>query len=440
MALEYASSSWSPWCADSNIKKLQGIQNSALRSIAGLYMSCPEDFLHLETGIKPLKQRFEDNDDITWDRFARLPDHDQRRQLQLKDANIRLKTRIGWRKKTADRMRNLAIDRDITTPDLPPWKKPENLLLDRVVLDKPKQEYTSAELLQLASAKIESIERELTIYTDGSTDENQENGGAGVYIEDLHHESIYEASLAAGKLCSSYTGECVALLHALEWLQEHHHNALICTDSLSLHSALEQNNHKDRDPWLKNIKKALFQLGTTVTLLWIPSHCDIPGNDKADELAKQGSEMNQEGVPVTHAIVKAKIKARTWPINHQRAQQTYKNSRKPKVKIEKKWPRGVRSLYARLRTGHAKELKSYRHRIGLEEDGICSECELKEETIDHVLCRCPANESDRRELWPDDHTTTTVNRLVTDPARCRELLERRFAGLSLPDPAGSDDE
>ena len=138
-------------------------------------MSCPEDFLHLETGIKPLKQRFEDNDDITWDRFARLPDHDQRRQLQLKDANIRLKTRIGWRKKTADRMRNLAIDRDITTPDLPPWKKPENLLLDRVVLDKPKQEYTSPELLQLASAKIESIERELTIYTDGSTDENQEN-------------------------------------------------------------------------------------------------------------------------------------------------------------------------------------------------------------------------------------------------------------------------
>ena len=80
--------------------------------------------------------------------------------------------------------------------------------------------------------------------------------------------------MAAGKLCSSYTGECVALIHAPEWLQEQWHNALICTDSLSLHSALEQNNHKDRDPWLKKIKKTLFQLPNTVTLLWILSYCD----------------------------------------------------------------------------------------------------------------------------------------------------------------------
>ena len=39
VALEYDSSSWSPWCADSNIKKLLSFQNVALRSIAGLYLS-----------------------------------------------------------------------------------------------------------------------------------------------------------------------------------------------------------------------------------------------------------------------------------------------------------------------------------------------------------------------------------------------------------------
>ena len=77
------------------------------------------------------------------------------------------------------------------------------------------------------------------------------------------------------------------------------------------------------------------QISNMVTLLWVPTHCDIPGNEKADELANQGSEMNQEGVPVTHAIVKAKIKASTWPINHQRAKQAYQNSREPKVRIEK---------------------------------------------------------------------------------------------------------
>ena len=73
--------------------------------------------------------------------------------------------------------------------------------------------------------------------------------------------------MTAGKLCLSYTGECVALLHALSWFKEHRQDALICTDSLSLHSALEQNNHKDRDPWLKKIKKALFNMSNMVTFL-----------------------------------------------------------------------------------------------------------------------------------------------------------------------------
>ena len=95
--------------------------------------------------------------------------------------------------------------------------------------------------------------------------------------------------------------------------------------------------------------------------------------------------MNQEGIPVTHDIDKAKIKARTWPVKHQRAKETYQGTRKPKSKIEKKWPKCVRSLYARLRTGHVKELKTYRHRLGLEEDGICAECKLEDETIEHVL-------------------------------------------------------
>ena len=161
----------------------QVIQNAALRSIAGLFKTCPEDFLHLETGIKPLKYRYEDNDDITWDRYARLPESDQRRQLQLHEGPIRLKTRLGWRKKTSDRMSKINIHREVSTPHLPPWKK-LNLTTDKVPLDKPKDEYSAEELLRISTEKIESFNRELTIFTDGSTNDKQENGGAGVYVED----------------------------------------------------------------------------------------------------------------------------------------------------------------------------------------------------------------------------------------------------------------
>ena len=102
----------------------------------------------------------------------------------------------------------------------------------------------------------------------------------------------------------------------------------------------------------REIKMKMFELQHSTTVLWVPSHCGIPGNDKADELAKAGSELPQENIPVTHQIMKAKIKSRGWPITHQRAADTYRNKRKPNWKIERKWPKAVRSLFSRLRTGH----------------------------------------------------------------------------------------
>jgi ribonuclease HI len=132
---------------------------------------------------------------------------------------------------------------------------------------------------------------------------------------------IWEMSLPAGKLCSSYSSECVALKTAMEWINGIGEDTgipalavLICTDSLSLVSALQNNNWKDKDPWLKTIKHLLRQTETNITLLWIPSHCDIPGNERADELAKLGSALNQDNVPITHRIIKAKIKNKKWTV------------------------------------------------------------------------------------------------------------------------------
>ena len=423
------------WTAKTNIKTLQTVQNAALRSIGNLYKTCPEDFLHLETGIEPLKYRFHQNDDILWDKYARLPESDQRRQLQETDAPTRLKTRLGWRKTSSERMKNMHIVRDITTPHLPPWKGLENLTVDAVPLEKPKEEYLPEELKRISLEKIESINRELTIYTDGSTSGDQENGGAGVVIYDNSGRTILEASYPAGGLCSSYSGECVALLHALEWLSENKKTSLICTDSLSLQGALSQNDWRDNDLWLKKIKSIVFTLEEHTTLLWIPSHCDIPGNERADELAKAGGEMDQSQTPVTHQIVKAKIKAQKWPIIHERASSTYGGQRKPDFKTEREWPKHVRSLYSRLRTGHAMELKSYRFRLGQEEDAVCDECGDEEETIEHIICNCPAEEARRQRL--KDGGVFQMTMMTTHAETCRKLLERRFEGLILPPDDGA---
>lgn len=156
-----------------------------------------------------------------------------------------------------------------------------------------------------------------------------------------------------------------------------------------------------------------------VTLLWIPSHCDIPGNERADALAKEGSELNQENTLVTHKIVKSKIKARKWKVSHKRAMDTYGSRHKPDFKTERQWPKAVRTLFSRLRTGHALELNSYQHRLDPTKNAKCVECQQEDETIEHVLCNCPA-EARRQQLKPDGNFTT--GDLVSKPELCRQLL------------------
>ena len=114
--MEYASSSWNGWISETHHKKLQVIQNEALRSVAGLAKTCPIDFLHLETGVEPIAERLDKNDNITWDRYKRLPLTDARRQLVEKDIPARLKTRKGFRARTKEMFQFHSIKRDISTP------------------------------------------------------------------------------------------------------------------------------------------------------------------------------------------------------------------------------------------------------------------------------------------------------------------------------------
>jgi len=60
-AIEYASSAWFPWISETARKWLERVQNESLRIMSRLAKTCPEDFLRLETGTEPLKQRMEKN-------------------------------------------------------------------------------------------------------------------------------------------------------------------------------------------------------------------------------------------------------------------------------------------------------------------------------------------------------------------------------------------
>ena len=146
-----------------------------------------------------------------------------------------------------------------------------------------------------------------------------------------------------------------------------------------------------------------------------------------DQLANAGASIPQDEGLFTFGITKAKIRALPWRVTHNRAMQTYGERRKPKYEVERKWPESVRRLFGRLRTGHAIELKSYAKFVGKEEDGSCPLCEMEDDKIQHVLCRCPGLEARRRKLSNEPFRT---DMMVSQPELCRKLLEQRFSELA----------
>ena len=114
---------------------------------------------------------------------------------------------------------------------------------------------------------IASLACQVTIYTDGSTDGKQENGGAGVFIHDARTSETLELSFPAGKWCSSFGAECKAMVEALKWLKENPGDAIICTDSLSMHSALKNNDWRNTTNLIVQIKELTREIEARITLL-----------------------------------------------------------------------------------------------------------------------------------------------------------------------------
>ena len=131
------------------------------------------------------------------------------------------------------------------------------------------------------------------------------NGGAGVYIQYPSGERTEEA-LPTGLHCTNYKAEVDALTkaaHIIATRADHNIQVVFLTDALSVLQAY----NSDRLP---SLKKVLNNIKSPRTVLqWIPSHCGIKGNEKADEMAKQGAAKEQEDNAVSLAELNSITKA-----------------------------------------------------------------------------------------------------------------------------------
>ena len=147
------------------------------------------------------------------------------------------------------------------------------------------------------------------LWTDASKTKIEDGSnrvGIGLFSERLEHCST-DRGLEDYHRLNNDNAIATAELQALHTLLEHTilvrageadcygPNPLICTDSLSALQEIES-----RDPSRLDLVLAVFEVledleveGIRPTFLWVPSHCNISGNEEADRLAKEGAKMEQ---------------------------------------------------------------------------------------------------------------------------------------------------
>ena len=186
------------------------------------------------------------------------------------------------------------------------------------------------------------------------------NGGSGVYIRYSDGDTT-SLSVPGGLQCSNYRAEILAISTAAEHLLESRKkmgSIAIFTDSLSTLQAL---NSADPDQMIQGLHSSLAKLTAqfTVSLQWVPAHVGLTGNEKADRLAKIGSQAPQTQNPVTYRETKTLLHSR-YNGDWKKQNGGYEAHLDPIWRLE----RAQQTTIFHLRTGHC-GLSAHLKRIGI---------------------------------------------------------------------------
>ena len=223
------------------------------------------------------------------------------------------------------KLRRVSLQWIIQFQDYDDWEEKEIDIKTEIPSIKQKSLYSEVELRTLTEEFIDKeypINTWTHVYTDGSAEKAIKNGGAGIYIRYQNGQKESQ-SVATGKKSTNFRAETCALLHAAKTLNSSSNlsnNTVILTDCKSvLESILTGGKNDDT---LRELQKELTNLKekTALVLQWLPAHCGISGNEKADALSKRGSQLEQIEHKMNYreakTIIKANMKEK-WKEKHQ---------------------------------------------------------------------------------------------------------------------------
>ena len=292
---------------ESYLKKLDPIQNNALRLCLGAFRSTPIESLYVEADESPLEYRrnklalqygieLKANRDIPSYEYV-FPTNYTYKTCQRKSANPSFRVRLqSLLDESGIDFDDVADSDDLL--DLPVWDIPPVKCLTHLA------EYNKDDTSPyLYKHEFKIIEDQLSdfhcIYTDGSKCNEKvacafvtKNGTISYRLPDN---------------ISIFTAEAKAVERALQFIKVNcvSKKFIIFTDSMSLIQSIQNANLKN--PLIGTILRDNYRIGKQgkeLLFCWVPSHCGIPGNEKADRAAKVAlnNPIHHFNIPYTDKI------------------------------------------------------------------------------------------------------------------------------------------
>jgi len=431
-AMHYAGFAWQPCLAEAQIKALERTQNSALRSVTGQNMSTPVEALTLEVGDQTIRTEIRRNAAIAAEKAMRMPtDHPRRLAFEMADNSRRVK-KTSWGTMARDVISDIpdadamSNRRPLTYFDVPPWLPDPNMQVFATLPGIDNKNEEEEKIIRAAYKQIRSFSPSRTIYTDGSASAGTDRGGAGVVttIGDPASFTVSNTIRRKGaRHTSSYGEELNAMEAAAEFILETadaDETIVIGTDSQSLCTALlSANRETDR------IRELLGQTEARIIVQWMPGHCNIPGNEAADQAAKEAALTPGEYQPTTIKSARSVIKrhVRDGAIKNEHAFLTevyrdYSSHREKQITS-----RTDQVHLARIRCGKHLAFADYDKQLHEEVDNSCPRCDHTQHNLHHWFSECPGTSAEKHKLYGEENGDGL--RLLTRKPKQSVALARR---------------
>ena len=293
-------------------------------------------------------------------------------------------------------------------------------------------------------------EGDVTIYTDGSKNSDGYLGAGFVEYTAQQAEHTHQAHYNLGKYPSVFQSEVYAITkgldHVLNMLYTNKH-IIFYSDSRSALQAIMAKTITSRQISVLTSQLNVLGMHNNIELRWVKAHVGHPGNEKADELAKQGAQdtdhVARDCPYSSAAVIRAELRKKVvafwqqeWESDH-----PYRLKRHPCrqtkhffPKIDKKLSvlftsctRKVFSAATQLATGH-NFLNRHQFLVHEGTDNevypMCRYCDEDEETSQHILAKCPNFQNIRREIFGTHTLDTPFLSKTIKPVQIFEFINK----------------